>query len=355
MVIRGRADACPGVFATHDAADGAVARVRLPGGRVTAAQLRALAGCAADLGDGSVHLTSRGNAQLRGLDRDDGRLVTRLSKAGLLPVPSHERVRNFLASPLSGLAGGLVDVSGLVGELDAAVCGQAELARLPGRFLFALDDGRGDVAAEDPDVCWRAVSAASGALLLGGLDTGVRVPVTDAVATLVRLAHRFLVLRGTAWRVHELPDPGALVDATTLVPRPGWPSAESPRLGEFARDDGGRGMVVAPVLGELTADQLNDLADHVPWAVVTPWRSLVLPVSADVTGLLTDPGAPAATVSACIGRPGCAKARADVRGRARRLLSTLEPGVRVHFSGCERRCGRPRQPFVDVVAGKEER
>jgi precorrin-3B synthase len=49
---RARADACPGVFTPHDAADGALARVRLPGGRVTAAQLRVLAGCADDLGDG---------------------------------------------------------------------------------------------------------------------------------------------------------------------------------------------------------------------------------------------------------------------------------------------------------------
>ncbi|HZG89684.1 MAG TPA: precorrin-3B synthase, partial [Pseudonocardia sp.] len=52
---RARADACPGVFTPHDAADGALARVRLPGGRVTAAQLRVLAGCADDLGDGRVH------------------------------------------------------------------------------------------------------------------------------------------------------------------------------------------------------------------------------------------------------------------------------------------------------------
>ncbi|MER7437667.1 precorrin-3B synthase, partial [Pseudonocardia alni] len=63
---RTRADACPGVVSPHAAADGALARVRLPGGTVTAAALRAVAALARDAGDGAVHLTSRGNLQLRG-------------------------------------------------------------------------------------------------------------------------------------------------------------------------------------------------------------------------------------------------------------------------------------------------
>jgi precorrin-3B synthase len=397
MVLRARADECPGVFAQHDAADGAVARVRLPGGRITARGLRVIAGCAEDLGDGAVHLTSRGNVQLRGLDRDDGSLVTRLSAAGLLPSPAHERVRNFLASPLSGLAGGLADVGPLVSELDAAVCAQPTAARLPGRFLFALDDGRGDTAAEDPDVCWRAVSSASGALLLAGRDTGLRIPVTEAVAALIAVALRFVEVRGTAWRVRELTDPEVLLDgladgrwgqAESAEPEPEQakereqeqakePEREQARepeqesvtpcpLGEFEFDEGGTGLVVAPVLGECTAGQLRTIADLLTAAqadpaqaataqavaVITPWRSIVLPRNGDLagSGLLTDPAAPAAGVSACIGRPGCAKSRADVRSNARSLISMLPSGVRVHYSGCPRRCGRPHGPHLDVVA-----
>jgi precorrin-3B synthase len=49
--------------------------------------------------------------------------------------------------------------------------------------------------------------------------------------------------------------------------------------------------------------------------------------------------------TACIGRPGCAKSRADVRADA-----VFRPGLRAHFSGCERRCGKPSQSHVDVVA-----
>ncbi|SFI94907.1 precorrin-3B synthase [Amycolatopsis sacchari] len=327
MPHRARPDACPGVFSTHDAADGALARVRLPGGRITAAQLAVLASCAEELGDGSVHLTSRGNVQLRGLARDTGELVGRLSDAGLLPAPTHERVRNFLASPLSGLAGGLVDVRPLVAALDAAVCAEPALAALPGRFLFALDDGRGDVAAEDADLCWQALDERDGVLLRAG-KPGERVPRAEAVATLVREALRFLEIRGSAWRMRELP-------GFSGARRPARPVEAGP----FVRDDGRRGLCVAPLFGQLTAEQLRLFGTDV---VVTPWRSVVVPEYRPELAALSS----ASRVSACIGRPGCAKSRADVRADARRV------SVRAHFSGCERRCGKPRDA-VDVVAAED--
>jgi precorrin-3B synthase len=374
--VRSRADACPGVFAPHDAADGALARIRLPGGVVDAAALRVLAGCAEELGDGRVHLTSRGNLQSRGLSRSPV-LAARLADAGLLPSATHERVRNVLASPLSGIVGGLADVRGLAAALDRGLCARPELAELPGRFLFALDDGRGDVAAEDPDLCWRA----PGALLVAGVETGLVVAASDAVAVLLDAAEAFLALRaadgGTAWRAAELAEApariaAALVDAHGAGLRTSQhggfaavgvqqshhaaladtPSAARP--GPVRRADGGTALVVAPLLGELTADQLRLLADTGPTAVVTPWRTLVLPAprlaAAELAaaGLVVEPG-PAADVSACAGRPGCAKALADVRADTLAAIGRL-PAGRVHVSGCARRCGAPRGRHVDAVA-----
>jgi precorrin-3B synthase len=54
-------------------------------------------------------------------------------------------------------------------------------------------------------------------------------------------------------------------------------------------------------------------------------------------------------VTACAGRPGCAKALADVQSDARAALDRW-PGRAVHWSGCERRCGRSTRTEVDVVA-----
>ncbi|MFF5986842.1 precorrin-3B synthase [Prauserella flavalba] len=337
-----RADACPGVFATHDAADGTLARIRLPGGALSSAQAFVLAAAAGELGDGTVHLTSRANLQLRAV-RDADELVRRLSAAGLLPAPSHERVRNILGSPLSGLSGGLTDVRPLVTALDHALCAVPGLAHLPGRFLFALDDGRGDVAGEGADVCWQALPGGEGALLLDGADTGVRVPVEKAVPVLVELAEMFARVRGSAWRVKEI-DPAPLVDAALRRGNRERPAA-LPRtgpapVGRLAEDV----VVAAPRFGELPAGILRSLGD----VVVTPWRTLVL--SRTPQGLVTDPADPGLGISACVGRPGCAKSRADVRADA---LAVLETGVRAHLAGCERRCGKPRGAHLDVVATGE--
>ncbi|MEU6642476.1 precorrin-3B synthase [Saccharomonospora sp. NPDC046836] len=343
-MTRMRADACPGAVATHDAADGALARVRLPGGALSSAQARVVAECADELGDGMIHLTSRANLQLRAVT-DVDELVTRLANAGLLPAPTHERVRNILGSPLSGLHGGLVDARPLVTALDRAVCARPELARLPGRFLFALDDGRGDVAGEGADVCWRALDSGTGALLLDGADTGLRIPARDAVTGLVEAAVAFERSRGAAWRIREA-DPAPVLDGVRR-----WAHAVTPddRLvrATSAIQVGpvGNGVVVAaPVFGQLRADVLATLGD----LVVTPWRTLVLTGAVpEGAGLVTDPAAPELGISACIGRPGCAKARADVRADA---PTAMISGVRAHFSGCERRCGRPRGAHADVVA-----
>ena len=136
-------DACPGVLVLHPARDGLVARIRLPGGYATAARWRALADLSRDYGDGCVDVTARGNVQLRGLRAADGpALAARAAAAGLMPSAEHDRARNIMASPLSGLDGRPA-LRDLVDALDAALLAGPEFAALPGRFLFALDDGTG--------------------------------------------------------------------------------------------------------------------------------------------------------------------------------------------------------------------
>jgi precorrin-3B synthase len=185
---RGAADRCPGALRLAEAADGYLARVRLPGGFVTGEQLRALAGLAAELGDGRVELTSRGNVQLRALSADAAEpLTTALTRAGLLPSLDHDRVRNVLASPLAGLdgLGSGRDLAAIVAALDAGLCARPRLTGLSGRFLFAIDDGRGDVAGLGADVV--AVVSADGTAVNGLAVNGLVVdnPAVNRPGTVV--------------------------------------------------------------------------------------------------------------------------------------------------------------------------
>src|SRR5215212_8747689 len=207
-------DACPGALQLHQAADGALARVRLPGGMISPSQLQALAHAANRFGSPAMELTSRGSIQIRAIT-DTAAVAGVVAAAGLLPSPTHERVRNIVASPLSGRLGGLTDARGLVADLDEAIQAEPRLAELPGRFLFGLDDGRADVSGLAADAGVHVIDSSTSALLLAGRDTGVRLELPDAVPTLVAVAARFTQIRGKAWRVAELDDATSLLDAYT--------------------------------------------------------------------------------------------------------------------------------------------
>ncbi|WP_435840728.1 precorrin-3B synthase [Streptomyces cinnamoneus] len=220
---RDRGDACPGALRLHSAADGALARIRVPAGLLTARQAEVLAGLAGELGDGHLDLTSRGNLQLRGLPSDCGAVLgARLRAAGLLPSDAHERVRNVVASPLSGLDGsGHADVQAWARDLDRLLCANPDITALSGRFLFGLDDGRGDVAALAPDVTLIAEEGGRVVLRYATGPAGLRIPAADAPRAAVLAAEHFLgTLRAheaTAWRVKDLapqhrPSLGALAD-----------------------------------------------------------------------------------------------------------------------------------------------
>ncbi|MDT4939675.1 MAG: precorrin-3B synthase [Pseudonocardiales bacterium] len=349
-------DRCPGALSVFAAADGGLARVRLPGGFVSAVQLGTIAAAARDLGTGVVELTSRGNVQIRGLAAGaELQLGQRLAEAGLLPSESHEIVRNIVASPLAGIDTD-VDLGPVVAELDRALCATPALSGLPGRFLFALDDGRGDVAALGADVT--AVVIATSARVEG-------VEVEHAVPAMLAVAEAFLAERtarqAPAWRIEEIGRADVLARAAIGIASASHvPDAPAHPAGRIAQPDGISALVALAPLGRLTAAQVDRLAIHTAGrdARITPWRSIVLPdlsdveaVAADLTdaGLGVDDRSKWVGVSACTGRPGCAQALADVQADASENAQRW-PGRIVHWSGCERRCGRPRDASVDVVA-----
>lgn len=332
---------------------------------ITPRQLEVLADAAIRLGSGTIELTSRANVQLRGIT--DTATVARMGiDAGLLPSATHERVRNILASPLSGRAGGLADVRPWVTELDRLLQGDPELAGLPGRFLFGIDDGRGDVAGLGADAGVR-VGGDGVALLLAGRDTGIRLDPSAAVDALGTVARRFLRRRGTAWRVAELPDPDALLTGYPRAVPPGavCEPGRAP-VGWIGQDDGSVALGAAVPLGVLSARQAQFVAAIGAPVVITPWRSLLV---CDLTesvadtalrvlaplGLVFDGTSRWLEVTSCVGSPGCERSRADVRAEAAR---TVESGTAtgpvhgpVHFVGCERACGRPPDSTVLVATG----
>ncbi len=327
-----------------------------------------LARAATDLSTGSMELTSRGNVQFRSVT-DTDELASRFADAGLLPSPTHERVRNILASPLTGRVGGLADVSALISELDRALCSRPELADLPGRTLFALDDGRGDVIGSGPDFGVQAVARDRYALILAGSDSGVRIGSDAIVDVLLDAARLFVEFRSTQWRLSELSDgPARILASLNLVPTTQAPlpvaSVNVPPIGWLPQFDGRVSVGGALALATLDARLAEFVAAVDKPVVVTPWRSLlVCDLDEDVAdtvlrvlapmGLIFDENSPWIEATACTGSPGCEKSHSDVRADLTVAVDSqqIEPGRRQHWSGCERRCGRPSGDVLDVIAG----
>ncbi|WP_245617275.1 cobalamin biosynthesis protein CobG [Knoellia subterranea] len=345
---RAPADRCPGLLRPFLADDGALVRLRMPGGRVAPSVLSEVVAIAERFGAPVVQMTSRGNLQVRALPSPlPPAFVEAIEATGLLPSATHERVRNVVAAPLAR------ELDGMVAAFDAALVADPVLARLPGRFLFAFSDASGSVLSERWDIAYQQFSADSGVVYAGGLAS--EVALGDAVPAMIDAARRFVEIAPEgAWNVRDLPP--------TLLPDllPSWDTPrEAPKRPNRAIRRPLRPGVVGPdvvagvPLGMLTRQHVAAFAEvagpDAP-AVVTAWRSVVVRDGAarvDVlrdAGLVIEAAGPWSRLSACVGAPSCrrttvptldlARSAAELVA-ARRLPSTQD----VHVVGCERRCG----------------
>jgi sulfite reductase beta subunit-like hemoprotein len=345
-------DGCPGVLALHPAADGQLARVRLPGGRLAPLALDAVAGLAADLGNGILEVTSRASLQVRGLaEGDAAEVAARLRAAGLLPSAAHDRARNILASPVAGRApSSRSQTDDLVQALDYGLCADPLLARLPGRFLFAVDDGSAMFDSRRADVALHAEGATSFRMALAGMLT----TLLGAAGLALDAARVFLRVAGAARRIADVPGGprriarllgGALLDAQS-------PRATGLVPGTLVQRDGRAAVTALPCLGRLdcaTAARLATLGE----LRLSPARTLTI---VDVPaarapgllgelaelGLVVAPGSGWHGLTACAGLGACARARFDVRAAAAARALERGPGSPPeHWAACERGCGRP--------------
>lgn len=345
-------DRCPGVLRPFAADDGAIVRLRLPGGRTDTTELVDISALAEEFGAPFVQLTSRGNLQLRGLPEPlPEPFVRTVERLGLLPSATHERVRNIVADPSP-------ELDWLVSELDDRLQRDDALATLPGRWLFALSDETGPSLDAPYDVAFQQFSPTSGRLLAGRQSRPCSP--AEAVSALLGVANRFLTLRDSdaVWNVRDLPS-----DSPLFVGFETFDSA--PTVSRRAAGSGPIGANVVELtelgvpLGFLTPTLVAALVATLGSSariVVTPHRSLVLPADTSPEALdeLIAAGFHCATdprrrVTACIGAPFCRRTDSPTVEFARSTPAPEADG-RLHIVGCERACGRPTSTHTLVVA-----
>jgi precorrin-3B synthase len=351
---------CPSLFEPMAAGDGFLVRVKPRVEGIAAAQLRALADAGAEYGSGRIEITNRANFQLRGFATETiAPFAEAMRAAGLASADAAaERRRNIIVA--TGLA---ADEMEIARRLEAWLEQDGILRTLPAKFGFAVG-----MVTDVADVSVLPGRAAPLVVLAGK----VAVPAPDPVAVAQTLTRSFLQL------ARDLtPRPTRLRDLLATI-----------GLETFCAAAGLRGQVFAPAtpqpsafVGKLsgafglglaydtqTSAQLRRAADLAlrfgnGWLRTTIDGALVLLGTHDHTGLaeaaraagfLTDPADPRRRVKACVGRPACANAGADVRAVAARLAPRWGGAGLLHVSGCAKGCAAPGGAAVTLVATAEE-
>lgn len=355
---RSGADRCPGLLTPFVSADGAMVRLRIPGGRVDASTLREISSLASRFGNPDITLTSRGSLQLRGLpDPLPHEFITAIDDLGLVPSGPHDKARNIVADPHAGL-------DDLVAALDEGLLADPGLAGLPGRFLLAVASLGGPVLAEPWDVAVVAEPGEGGTAQVVADGRAVTLPRDEAAEAALDVARRFLAARTDArtWNLRDLPDEAR----ADLLPG-GAPfdvvAGDPPAPGPVGDD-----LVALVPLGLLTPDMVEELEGTLR---ITPWRSVVVPGGAGraaelaAAGFATTADSPWTVLTACAGAPSCGRTTTRTRDLARGAAPFVDvTGPAVHVIGCERSCGHPARAHAtalnptsaaDVVAAQHEK
>jgi precorrin-3B synthase len=332
---------CPSLFEPMAAADGLLVRVKPRVAGISAAQLRALADAAESYGSGRVEITNRANFQMRGLTAESVRVFAdAMRAAGLASAdPAAERRRSIVVA-----AGLTPDMMAVALRLEAWLEQDDALQALPAKFGYAV----GEVAGV-ADIC-----LLPGRVVLPG---PIAVPAADPLAAAQALTRASLRLTPRPMRLRELLaalGPDIFCAAAGL---------EGQVFTLDAQPSGPFGLGLA--YDTQTAAQFRRAADLAlrfgnGWLRTTTGNSLVLlgtgedqaglAAAARAVGFIVDPADPRLRIKACVGRPACASAGADVRAIAARLVLHWAGAGTLHVSGCTKGCAAPGGAAVTLVA-----
>lgn len=392
-----------GLFHVAPAQDSFMLRMRVPGGVMSAAQMRGVATIAEKFGNSRIDLTTRANIQLREFaPKDVVNVLNGVRKLGMSSIGSGaDNIRNITASPISGYdPQELIDVQPYADALQNYITNSRDMFGLPRKFNIAFDNGGAISALADTnDIGFVAVSVGEGKsvpagvyfrVLLCGItghkqfasDCGLLLRPDQLVAVAAAMVRvfaengdrtdrkkarlKYLVDR---WGVEKfleetekkLAFPILRVDASECEAR--GPINRAGHLGVHAQSQPGHSYIgVCVPVGWLPIAQARVIADVAERfgsgeLRLTVWQNLLIPnVPEDrvaeacrvlhQAGLETSAGRVQSGTVACTGNRGCKFAAADTKGHALEIARSLDSmfvihqPVNLHVTGCAHSCAQ---------------
>jgi len=372
-------------------------RVRIDGGRLSNDQLRVIAYISRRYARGTADVTDRQNIQLHWVQiQDVPDIWEALESVGLSTTEAcGDTPRVILGCPLAGIdADEIVDGTPEIAAIGEQYIGDSAFSNLPRKFKSSISGCPAQCAIHEiNDVAFVGVLNTRGEAgydlwVGGGLSTNPmigrrlgafvrpgQVPEVWAGVTGLfrdygyrRLRHRarikFLVADWGPEKFREVLEKEYLGYALPDGPAPGAPrDGIRDHVGVHAQRDGNCYVGFAPVVGRLSADALEVIADlaarygsgrvHTTTEQkmvildVPPERTEELVAELDKAGLPARPSAFRRHTMACTGIEFCKLAIVETKARAADLIGELErrlPGfeapVTINVNGCPNSCAR---------------
>jgi sulfite reductase (ferredoxin) len=372
-------------------------RVRIDGGQLDLAQLRAIAGISNDYGRGTADLTDRQNIQLHWIEIESvPDIWDRLEAVGLSTMEAcGDTPRVILGCPLAGIdTDEVLDATAQIEEIDERFIGDPAYSNLPRKFKTAISGCPSHCTVHEiNDIAFVGVELPTGEKgydlwVGGGLSTnpmfGKRLGVFvrpdragDVWAGVIgifrdygyrRLRHRarikFLVNDWGAEKFRQVLETEYLKEAL-----PDGPAPEAPRgsrrdhVGVHPQKDGNFYVGFAPKVGRLDGDALHAIADiaerHGSGRVrttveqkmvildVAPGQVDSLVAELEANDLRVKPSTFRRQTMACTGIEYCKLAIVETKATAADLIDELErrlpdfdEPLTINVNGCPNSCAR---------------
>ena len=383
---------CPGIYTLAEMKDGLLARLRVPGGRLSAKNLRVIATAANQYGNGTLDLTNRSNLQIRGIKQaSSGKIIDELIKADLITTdPVHDRLRNITMDPLTGLVYEIYDCSDLVKQLDHALSNLSCRARLSPKFSIVLDGGgRSQISQLPHDFAFIVKQTNEGTITFN-------VSINNQ-STVLHVSPQELVEKAIEWieklcafypeenmRIKKLLKDHDL--KTILQVMEGKPfeddtlyslkSKLSPLMGLCDQTQANKVAInLSHPTGRLFHFQLIGLAELAQEfgqgeVRLTPWQSIIMPhvdqdhiadiwEKGEALGFLTQEPEQNLQILSCAGSEGCIHGGFETKVKALKIRDAFTDmgfpnQVTIHLSACEKGCAtRAKTPYL-VLQRKED-
>jgi sulfite reductase (ferredoxin) len=387
-------------------------RIRIPGGRLTSEQLRAIAWCSERFGRDVADVTDRQNVQLHWIRIEDvPRIWDALESVGLSTQEAcGDTPRVMIGCPVAGVdAGEVLDATPYLVETERRYVGDPQFSNLPRKYKTSISGCRQQCAQHEVnDVAFVGVERSDGTAgfdlwVGGGLSTNPHiakrlgvfvetelVPDVWAAVTGVFRDYGYRRARNHARLKFLVADKGAEWFRETMekeylgfalpdgdAPAPS-PDAHRDHVGVFAQRDGCSYVGFAPKAGRLPGHQLRkvaDLADRfgdgrirtttqqkMVILGVEPARAAELVAELEDEDLSVRPSPFRKGLMACTGIEFCKLALGETKGRAMWLANELEerlPGfdedVRIHVNGCPNSCARFQVADIGLMGAVQQR